>query len=239
MTVPSLSLVVPAYDEEDCLPSLYGRVLEVFGTSLAWELILVDDGSRDRTGAVIRELAEKDPRVRARILTRNCGQTTALRVGVEAARGPLVATLDADLQNDPADLLGMLEALGENDAVVGYRTERHDDWLRRASSRVANAIRNVVTGDRVRDTGCSLKLFRTEAIRKVLLFDGMHRFLPTLLRFHGYRVIEHPVSHHPRLAGASKYGVSNRAWRAFKDLLVVRWMRSRIVRPEVRGTDDS
>ncbi len=239
MTVPSLSLVVPAYDEEDCLPALYGRVLEVFGNSLAWELILVDDGSRDRTGAVIRELAEKDPRVRARILTRNCGQTTALRVGVEAARGPLVATLDADLQNDPADLLGMLEALGENDAVVGYRTERHDDWLRRASSQVANAIRNVVTGDRVRDTGCSLKLFRTEAIRKVLLFDGMHRFLPTLLRIHGYRVIEHPVSHHPRLAGASKYGVSNRAWRTFKDLLAVRWMRSRIVRPEVRGTDDS
>ena len=239
MTVPSLSLVVPAYDEEDCLPALYGRVLEVFGSGLAWELILVDDGSRDRTGAVIRELAEKDPRVRALILTRNCGQTTALRVGIEAARGPLVATLDADLQNDPADLLGMLEALGENDAVVGYRTERHDDWLRRASSRVANAIRNVVAGDRVRDTGCSLKLFRTEAIRKVPLFDGMHRFLPTLLRFHGYRVIEHPVSHRPRLAGVSKYGVGNRAWRAFVDLLAVRWMRSRIVRPEVRGTDDS
>ena len=239
MTVPSLSLVVPAYDEEDCLPALYGRVLEVFGNGLAWELILVDDGSRDRTGAVVRELAEKDPRVRARILTRNCGQTTALRVGIAAARAPLVATLDADLQNDPADLLEMLEALGENDAVVGYRTERHDDWLRRVSSRVANAIRNAVTGDRIRDTGCSLKLVRTEAIRAIPLFDGMHRFLPTLLRFHGYRVIEHPVSHRARLAGASKYGVGNRAWRAFKDLLAVRWMRSRIVRPEVRGSDES
>jgi glycosyltransferase involved in cell wall biosynthesis len=241
VTVPGLSLVVPAYDEEDCLPALYGRVLEVFGNGPDWELILVDDGSRDRTGAVIRELAEKDPRVCARFLTQNCGQTTALRVGIDAARGPLVATLDADLQNDPADLLGMLDALlasDKIDAIVGYRTERHDDWLRRASSRVANSIRNVVTGDRVRDTGCSLKLFRTEAIRKVPLFDGMHRFLPTLLRFHGYRVIEHPVSHHPRLAGASKYGVSNRGWRAFKDLLAVRWMRSRIVLPEVRGTDD-
>lgn len=238
MTIPSLSLIVPAYDEEDCLAALYGRVLEVFGNGLAWELVVVDDGSRDRTGAVARELAEKDPRVRAHILTRNCGQTTAIRVGIAAARGPLVATLDADLQNDPGDLLAMLEALGENDAVVGYRTERHDDWLRRTSSRVANAIRNALTGDQVRDTGCSLKLVRTEAIRAIPLFEGMHRFLPTLLRYHGYRVIEHPVSHRPRLAGTSKYGVSNRAWRAFKDLLAVRWMRSRIVHPEVRGSDE-
>ncbi|MEE2675064.1 MAG: glycosyltransferase family 2 protein [Myxococcota bacterium] len=238
MTIPSLSLIVPAYDEEDCLVALYGRVLEVFGNGLAWELVVVDDGSRDRTGAVARELAEKDPRVRAHILTRNCGQTTAIRVGIAAARGPLVATLDADLQNDPGDLLAMLEALGENDAVVGYRTERHDDWLRRTSSRVANAIRNALTGDQVRDTGCSLKLVRTEAIRAIPLFEGMHRFLPTLLRYHGYRVIEHPVSHRPRLAGTSKYGVSNRAWRAFKDLLAVRWMRSRIVHPEVRGSDE-
>lgn len=239
MTVPSLSLVVPAYDEEDCLPALYGRVLESFGNGMAWELILVDDGSRDRTGAVVHELAAKDPRVRALILTRNCGQTTALRVGIAAARAPLVATLDADLQNDPADLLEMIEALGENDAVVGYRTDRRDDWLRRVSSRVANAIRNAVTGDRIRDTGCSLKLVRSEAIRAIPLFEGMHRFLPTLLRFHGYRVIEHPVSHRARVAGASKYGVRNRAWRAFGDLLAVRWMRSRIVRPEVRGSDES
>jgi dolichol-phosphate mannosyltransferase len=237
--VPSLSLVVPAYDEEDCLPALYGRVVEVFGAARAWELILVDDGSRDRTAAVIRELSDKDPRVRARILTQHCGQTTALRVGIAAARGALVATLDADLQNDPADLLEMLEVLGEDDAIVGYRSERHDDWLRRASSRVANAIRNSVTGDRIRDTGCSLKLFRTEAIRAIPLFDGMHRFLPTLLRFHGYRVSEHPVSHRARRAGVSKYGVRNRAFRAFGDLLAVRWMRSRIVSPEVRDSDAS
>lgn len=238
MPSPSLSLVVPAHDEEDCIPALYGRVLEVFGTSLAWELILVDDGSRDRSAAVIRELAEKDLRVRARLLEHRCGQTTAIRVGIEAARAPLVATLDADLQNDPADLPGMLDALAENDAVVGYRTERHDDWLRRASSRVANAVRNRVTRDRVRDSGCSLKLFRTDAIRTLPLFEGMHRFLPTLLRIHGYRVIEFPVSHRPRLAGRSKYGVANRAWRTVQDLLAVRWMRSRVRRPRVRGPND-
>jgi glycosyltransferase involved in cell wall biosynthesis len=233
LEAPALSLVVPAYDEEDCIPALYGRVLEVFGPGREWELILVDDGSRDRTAAVIRELAAKDSRVRPRILARNCGQTTALRVGFEAARAPLVATLDADLQNDPGDLPAMLECLGDYDAVVGYRVERRDDWLRRVSSRIANAIRNAVSGDRVRDTGCSLKLFRTDAVRSLPLFDGMHRFLPTLMRLHGYRVLEHPVSHLPRLAGESKYGVRNRVWRAGIDLLAVRWMRSRMVRAEI------
>jgi len=239
VSVPSLSLVVPAYDEEDCLPALYGRVLEVFGSGLAWELILVDDGSRDRTDRVIGELVEKDSRVRGRLLAHHCGQTTALRIGIDAARAPLIATLDADLQNDPADLLIMLEALGDNDAIVGYRRERHDDWLRRASSRVANLIRNAVTGDSIRDTGCSLKLFRADAIRAIPFFDGMHRFLPTLLRFHGYRVGEYPVSHRARVAGSSKYGIGNRALPAFLDLLAVRWMRARIAHPEVRKLDGS
>jgi hypothetical protein len=115
------------------------------------------------------------------------------------------------------------------DAVVGYRLKRNDDWLRRVSSRIANKIRNAISRDSIRDTGCSLKVFRAEAIRSIAMFDGMHRFLPTLLRYHGYRVLEHPVSHHPRTAGESKYGVRNRALRAFKDLLAVRWMRSRIL----------
>ena len=231
-------MVVPARDEEDCLPALYGRVLEVFGSGVAWELILVDDGSRDRTRALIRELGEKDDRVRGVFLARSQGQSTALRVGIDAARAPLVATLDADLQNDPADLPGMIEALEGNDAVVGYRTTRQDDLLRRASSRIANAIRNAVTGDSIRDTGCSLKLFRAEAIREVPFYDGMHRFLPTLLRQRGYRVIEHPVRHRPRVAGRSKYGVWNRAGRALLDLLAVRWMASRTVRPEVQDEPD-
>jgi hypothetical protein len=117
--------------------------------------------------------------------------------------------------------------------VVGYRVVRRDNLLRRLSSRIGNSVRNRLSGDNIRDTGCSLKVFRADAIRKIPLFEGMHRFLPTLLRFHGYRVIEYPVSHRPRVAGQSKYGVLNRAWVAFKDLLAVRWMRKRIVRPEV------
>jgi hypothetical protein len=139
----------------------------------------------------------------------------------------VIATIDADLQNDPGDLPAMLALLPGHDAVVGYRVKRRDNFVRRASSRIANGIRNRISGDRIRDTGCSLKVFQAEAIQSIPLFEGMHRFLPTLLRYHGFSVIEHPVGHGPRVAGRSKYGVANRAWRAFKDLIAVRWMRGR------------
>jgi glycosyltransferase involved in cell wall biosynthesis len=235
---PELSLVVPAYDEEESLNALYARTEKALGDTLLWELIIIDDGSRDGTARVIQDLAHKDPRVRGASLACNSGQTAATRVGIDMARGALIATLDADLQNDPADLAGMIEALGDADAVVGYRVVRHDNWLRRLSSWVGNSVRNALSGDHIRDTGCALKLFRAEAISSVPLFEGMHRFLPTLLRFHGYQVIEFPVSHHPRMAGKSKYGVFNRAWVGFKDLLAVRWMRQRIIHPHVQGLTD-
>ena len=228
-----LSIVVPAYNEEDNLDALYGSVFETFGGDRHWELILVDDGSEDRTAKVIGELAGKDPRVRGVSLSPNSGQTTAIRVGLARARGSLIATMDADLQNDPADLPAMIDALGPNDAVVGYRTVRPDSPWRRLSSRVANSVRNRVTGDFVRDTGCSLKVFRAEAVRALPLVEGMHRFLPTLLRLHGYQVVEHPVSHRPRLAGRSKYGSLDRALPASVDLMGVRWLASRIRRPDV------
>jgi dolichol-phosphate mannosyltransferase len=228
---PELSLVAPVFDEEPNLVPLYERVVEVLGSSLRWELVLVDDGSRDRSKDVMRELRRRDRRVRCLFFECNCGQTTAMRAGLLHARAPLIATLDADLQNDPADLLGMIEHLGASDAVVGYRVRRHDDFVRRASSRIANAIRNRLSGDSIRDTGCSLKLFRAAAVRELPLhFEGMHRFLPTLLRYLGYEVVEHPVSHHPRRAGVSKYGIGNRALRALRDLFAVRWMRSRLRR---------
>ena len=226
-----LSLVAPVYTEKDNLLPLYERVCEVFGDSKRWELVLVDDGSHDGSATVMKELRRRDPRVRCIFFARNCGQTSAVRAGIQNARAPLVATLDADMQNDPVDLPRMIELLGEHDAVVGYRVKRNDDFVRRASSRIANAVRNWLSRDSIRDTGCSLKLFRAAAIREVPLhFEGMHRFMPTLLRYYGFSVIEHPVSHHPRRAGVSKYGVMNRAFRAFRDLLVVRWMRTRIRR---------
>lgn len=224
-----LSIVAPAFNERGNLTPLYERVAEVLGDHPRWELVLVDDGSTDDTADVIRGLQREDRRVRGVFLERNCGQTCATKAGFDAARAPLIATLDADMQNDPGDLPLLLAALREHDAVVGYRVRRQDTFVRRVSSRIANAVRNRISGDDIRDTGCALKLFRAEAIRAIPLFEGMHRFLPTLLRFHGFSVIEHPVSHHPRQAGVSKYGVRNRAWRAFKDLLAVRWMRGRIL----------
>lgn len=236
----ALSLVAPVYEEEENLRPLYETVLEAMEGREEWELVLVDDGSEDRSPELIRELSSEDPRVVGVFFEKNCGQTAAMGTGIAVARGALIATLDSDLQNDPRDIPGMLEVLGENDAVVGYRLKRNDNWLRRISSRIANGIRNRISRDEIRDTGCSLKVFRAEAIQAIPLFEGMHRFFPTLLRYHGFTVVEHPVSHRPRVAGESKYGVMNRAWRAFKDLLAVRWMRGRLIRiplGEVTGRD--
>jgi glycosyltransferase involved in cell wall biosynthesis len=224
---PVLSLIAPVYNEVENLRALHARVVEVLAGKVAFELVLVDDGSRDGSGELIRELAAADPRVRGVLFERNCGQTAATAAGLAYARGRLLATIDADMQNDPGDLPGMLERLGQHDAVVGFRIKRNDNLVRRVSSRVANRLRNWISQDQIRDTGCSLKLFRAEAIRSIPLFEGMHRFLPTLLRYHGFSVIEHGVSHHPRTQGVSKYGVWNRAFKAARDLFAVRWMRGR------------
>ncbi len=230
----TLSLVVPALDEEANLQALHQRILQVLGARSDWELLVVDDGSSDGTAAVIRALARLDSRVVGVFFERNCGQTAAMAAGIHLARGDLVATLDADLQNDPADLPALLAALGEHDAVVGFRVRRRDRLVRRLCSRLANRIRNQLSGEPFRDTGCSLKVFRAEAIRAIPWFEGMHRFLPTLLRYQGFSVIEYPVTHHPRHAGRSKYGIRNRIWKTAKDLLAVRWMRQRTIRLPIR-----
>lgn len=233
-----LSLVAPVFEEEANLERLYARVVEIFGDRTAWELVLVDDGSKDRSGPMIRALAQRDPRVVGVFFARNRGQTAATAAGVHLARGRLIATLDADLQNDPADLPKMIELIEGHDAVVGWRMKRRDTFVRRISSKIANGIRNWISKDSIRDTGCSLKVFRAEAIQAIPLFEGMHRFLPTLLRYHGFSVIEHGVNHHPRTAGISKYGVWNRAFRALKDLFAVRWMRARLLRLPIHEVSD-
>jgi len=232
---PELSLVAPVYDEEQNLEPLYEQVAAALA-GRSFELVLVDDGSRDGSAAIIRALHERDPRVRGVFFTRNRGQTAAMAAWMPAAiaaAGELIATLDADLQNDPADIPRLVAALGAHDAAVGYRMQRHDSWVRRLSSRIANGVRNRLTGDQIRDTGCSLKVFRADAVRALPFFEGMHRFLPTLLRMHGFSVVEVGVSHHPRIAGQSKYGIRNRALRALRDTFAVRWMRSRLIRIEI------
>jgi glycosyltransferase involved in cell wall biosynthesis len=232
---PRLSIVVPVHDEEDNLEPLYLEICEALkAQSDEFELVLVDDGSRDRSLERMRALAARDPRVRLVVLDGNHGQTAALDAGFRAVRGEITATLDADLQNDPHDLPKLLSCLDRADVVNGVRVDRHDSAVRKISSKIGNGFRNWVTGESVTDVGCSIRVMRTEHLRRVKLFRGMHRFLPTLLRMEGARLLEIPVAHRARHAGRSKYGIANRLFVGLADVLAVRWMQSRAIRYRVR-----
>ena len=231
-----LSVVIPVYNEEENLPHLWPElrsVLEPLG--LAFEVVFVDDGSRDRSAEVVRHFRERDPRVRLVRLKANAGETAATDAGFKAARGRLVVTMDADLQNDPHDIPTLLAQLDRWDAVSGWRVDRGDgdSIVRRISSRVANRTRNWISDESIQDSGCTFRAFRRECLRGLVLYRGFHRFIPTLLKIRGYRVIEVPVRNRPRRFGRSKYGVLNRVFVATADLLVVRWMKNRLLRYEV------
>lgn len=229
-------MVFPVYNEAESLPALLREITRALDGTRSFEMIAVDDGSSDQSLEVLRRARESFPNLRVLSLARNTGQSAALDAGWRAARGRLVVSLDADLQNDPADIppmLSKLEAVGA-DMVIGVRLNRRDPWLKRIQSRIGNAVRNWITGDRISDTGCSLKLVRRECIDGLRLYTGMHRFLPTLLRMEGYRVVEMPVNHRPRRFGRSKYGAMNRALRGLADCLAVRWMANRAFRYEVK-----
>jgi len=230
---PALSLVVPAFNEEENLPELVAEIRSALApVGLDWELLLVDDGSTDGSPAVMERLRREEPRIRILRHRKNAGQSAALAWGFRAARGTLVATLDADLQNDPADLPRLLAELDRGfDVVSGVRVDRRDPWVRRVSSRIANAVRNWATDERITDVGCSLKVYRAEFLEHLPMFTGMHRFLPTLVRWNGARVTEVPVRHRPRRHGVGKYGIGNRLFRALADLFAVRWMRKRWIDP--------
>ena len=231
-----LSVVIPVYNEEASLSPLWAELRGVLeGLALTFEVVFVDDGSRDRSAEIIRAFREADQRVRLVRLKANCGETAATDAGLRAARGARVVVMDADLQNDPADIPMLLSRLDQWDAVTGWRVDRAagDNLVRRVSSRVANRIRNWVSDETIQDSGCTFRAFRRECLRELVLYRGFHRFIPTLLKMRGYRVIEVPVRHRPRRFGQSKYGVLNRAIVAFADLLVIRWMNARLLRYEV------
>jgi glycosyltransferase involved in cell wall biosynthesis len=231
-----LSVVIPVYNEEENLPPLWEElrsVLEPLG--LSFEVVFVDDGSRDRSAEIIRGFRERDPRVRLVRLKANAGETAATDAGFKAAGGRFVVTMDADLQNDPHDIPAMLAHLEQWDAVTGWRVSRGegDSVVRRASSRIANRVRNALSEETIQDSGCTFRAFRRECLRGLVLYRGFHRFIPTLLKMRGYRVLEVPVKNRPRRFGQSKYGVMNRVFVATADLLVVRWMKDRFLRYQV------
>ncbi|HVP29505.1 MAG TPA: glycosyltransferase family 2 protein [Myxococcota bacterium] len=233
---PALSIVIPAYQEEDNVPLLAEELRRELGAAgLAdFEAIFVDDGSRDATAERVRAEAARDPRFRLVRLARNGGESAATEAGLRRARGEIVVTMDCDLQNAPADIPALLAPVrnGEADCACGYRSERTagDSPWRLVQSRIANGIRNWGTGDSVIDAGCTFRAFRRDCVSRIKVFKGMHRFLPTLMRLEGHRVVEVPVRNRARVHGQSKYGMWNRAFAAFYDLLAVRWMRGRVVR---------
>jgi dolichol-phosphate mannosyltransferase len=241
---PSLAVVVPVFDEADNVLPLLSEIhaaLEPLGTG--FEVVFVDDGSRDATPARLEAARARFPRLRVVRHARNCGQSTAISSGVRAARAPLVVTLDGDGQNDPADIPRLLSAAGSHRGggpaplVAGIRRRRHDSRVRRLSSRIANAVRSRLLRDDTPDTGCSLKLFAREAFLELPFFDHMHRFLPALFRRQGAAVLFVDVNHRPRRRGKSKYGVGNRLWVGIVDLLGVLWLQRRMTRPEIAIKD--
>ena len=230
LSVPEISLVVPVYNEEGNLRALVSEIDAAMArVPRAWELLLVDDGSTDNSLDIIRELAAASPNVRYIALARNSGQSAAFAAGFREARGETLVTLDADLQNDPADIPAMLEVYGKDGVtmVAGWRGRRMDSLAKRMASKFGNAVRNWIVREHIRDTGCSLKVMRADMARNIPVFNGMHRFFPALMRLEGAVVAEVRVNHRPRIAGVSKYGVWDRARKTVFDLLAVRWLQSR------------
>lgn len=228
-----LSLVIPCYNEQENVDALLTRVegaLQPMGKP--FEVILVDDGSTDDTPRLLAEGMQKYPWLRVLRMSANGGQSAAFEAGFEAARGEFIATIDADLQNDPEEIPRLIPMLDEHhvDMVTGWRKDRQDTGFRRWQSRQANRIRNWVTEETVNDSASSLKLYRAHAVKGLKLFRGAHRYFPTLVKMRGYSVYETPVKHSPRHAGTAKYGFGNRALVGLFDIFGVRWMKRRYLR---------
>ncbi len=237
-SAPRFSLVVPVFDEEENVANLLAEVEEVLVPYGPFEAVLVDDCSRDRSLERMREWKRARGASWLRIVTleKNSGQSAAVMAGAEQARAPIVVTIDGDMQNDPRDiptLLAYVES-GEADAAVGVRRKRRDSFVRRVSSKIGNAFRNWITGDRVTDAACGIKAIRREYFLRAPRFVGMHRFMATLVRYLGGKVVEKDVNHRPRAAGTAKYGIGNRIWKGLRDCFAVRWMKTRVLRHRVK-----
>ena len=237
---PELSFVIPCYNEQDNLRALVKAISDsVAPLQRSYEIVITDDCSKDNSWPVLKEIAAADPRVRGLRFAYNCGQSAAMWAGMKAARGKIIVTLDADLQNDPQDLARLLEPMTKFDCVCGSRVKARsegDSWVRVASSRIANGVRNKLSGENISDAGCCYRAFKRECVDNLKFFKGMHRFLPTLFKIEGYTVTEVDVRTNPRVAGKSNYGIGNRLFASFYDLIAVRWMKKRMFRYKVSDT---
>jgi dolichol-phosphate mannosyltransferase len=230
-----LCVVIPVYNEAESVVALLREVQQCLNARLDYEIIVVDDGSADALSAVLGAELQQNPALPLRVIRHlaNFGQSTAIRTGVKAARTDWIVTLDGDGQNDPADIPLLLAAQQARERpenlwlICGHRHRRQDSWVKRMSSRIANAVRSRALGDQTPDTGCALKLIYRPAFLELPFFDHMHRFLPALVQRAGGQVISVRVSHRPRVNGQSKYGVGNRLWVGIVDLLGVLWLRRR------------
>ena len=227
---PQVSVIVPLFNEEENVPILQAELRAAL-RAIDHEFIFVDDGSVDHTV----ERIEATPNLRVIRFEKNAGQSAAIYAGLQAARGAILVLIDGDLQNDPADIPKLVGEISRGaDLVCGYRALRRDTLVKRLTSRIANAVRSRYTKDGVRDTGCTLKAMRRECVRTLVPFKGMHRFIASLAKGAGYRIVEIPVNHRPRRFGRSKYGFGSRGFKTVRDLLGVRWLLDRHLDYKVR-----
>jgi len=228
---PDLSVVLPVYNESEAIVPVLRELAEVLETHWpeAWEIMAVNDGSSDDTAAQIKALTAELPGLRLIELKQNVGQSGALWMGFREARADWIATLDADGQNDPADLPGLMKLLGDADAAFGYRAKRQDTWSKKYGSKLANGVRNLILREDIRDTGCAIKIFRKRLTERLTPWNGMHRFLGSLFQMQGAVIVQKAVNHRPRAAGTSKYTNWGRLKKTVRDLFAVRWLRSRYV----------
>jgi glycosyltransferase involved in cell wall biosynthesis len=228
----TLSVIIPLYNEEENIPLLYEKLKQYLNSlEKEYEIVLVDDGSTDRTLSILEEIQSKDNKVVVLSLRRNFGQTAAFAAGFDFARGDIVITMDGDLQNDPADISKLLELIRDHDLVSGWRKKRKDPFFsRRLPSLMANWLISNVTGVKLHDYGCSLKAYRRDVIKNLKLYGEMHRFIPAVASWYGVRVAEVEVAHHPRLKGRSKYGIS-RTIKVVLDLITVKFLQSFSTKP--------
>ena len=237
-----LSVVIPVRNEAENILPLLAEIHAALEGRAEFEVVYVDDGSRDATPARLAEALKAHPRLRVLAHAESCGQSAALVTGFRAARGEWIATLDGDGQNDPADIPKLIAARDSAgragrpanlQLVAGYRKKRQDTWLKRFSSRVANGVRSRLLGDATPDTGCGLKLIQRQATLELPVFDHMHRFLPALIQRNGGATLSVEVNHRPRTRGTSNYGMFDRLWVGIVDLFGVMWLQRRVRRPRV------